>query len=96
MLTCTVELSTLVNYQMTVKTVWTGPDGLDFMNNSSVQPAVAREAINYTSTVMIASFGRSQSGIYTCTANVSDVNDVETQILVLSERKRITVGKKFN
>ena len=66
-LTCTVELSPVVDFPVTVNTVWTGPDG--FMTNDTAQ--VVESTTTYTSTAMIRSFGRNQSGTYTCTATVS-------------------------
>ena len=66
-LTCTVELSPAVDVPVTVNTVWTGPDG--FMTTNTAQPVMG-STTTYTSTTMVSSFGRDQSGNYTCTANV--------------------------
>ena len=65
-LTCTVELSPAVDVPVTVNTVWTGPDG--FMTTSTAQRMGS--TTTYTSTAMVSSFGRDQSGNYTCTATV--------------------------
>ena len=67
-LTCTVELSLAVDVPVTVNTVWTGPDG--FMTTNTAQPVMG-STTTYTSVAMVSSFGRNQSGNYTCTATVS-------------------------
>ena len=63
-LTCTVELSPAVNVPVTVNTVWTGPDEVALSPTTPVMKNFTR----YTSTAMVNSFGRDQSGNYTCTA----------------------------
>ena len=63
-LTCTVELSSSVDVPVTVNTVWTGPDNFNEMAQQM------GSTTTYTSTAMVSSFGRNQSGNYTCTANV--------------------------
>ena len=68
-LTCTVELSPAGYVPVTVNTVWTGPDG--FMTNTSTAQPVMGSNTAYTSVVVVSSFGRNQSGNYTCTATVS-------------------------
>lgn len=65
-LTCTVELSPLVDVAVTVNTVWNGPAG--FM---TAQAAVAVSTSIYNSTASIGSFGRAHSGVYYCQARVS-------------------------
>ena len=67
-LTCTVELSPAVDVPVTVTTVWTGPDG--FMTTNTTQTVMGSNT-TYTSVVMVSSFGRNQSGNYTCTATIS-------------------------
>ena len=66
-LTCNVELSPLVDVPVNVNTVWTGPDNF----NSNMMAQQMGSTTTYTSTVMVSSFGRDQSGDYTCTATVS-------------------------
>lgn len=66
-LTCTVELSPLVDVAVTVNTMWSGPAG--FM---IVQEAIAIISTSiYSSTVSINSFGSVHSGIYNCQARIS-------------------------
>ena len=88
-LTCTVELSPLVDVPVTVTTVWTGPYG--FM---TTQPVMGSNT-TYTSTVMISSFGRGQSGNYSCAALISSVtlDSFITDSPTKNTTERITVGK---
>ena len=72
-MTCTVELSPSVDVPVTVNTVWTGPAGLMIYIASTTQP-VAGSTTFYTNAhaivVTCTSFGKDQSGDYTCTANI--------------------------
>ena len=75
-LNCTVhmELSPAVDVPVTVNTVWTGSAG--FRTTSTSQPVIdgvttySTHIYVYTSTAMISSFGRNQSGVYTCAATL--------------------------
>ena len=60
-LTCIVELTLTVDAPVSVNTVWTGPDGVTLSPTSPVMESLTR----YTSTAMVNSFGRAQSGNYT-------------------------------
>ena len=51
-----------------MNTVWTGPDG--FMTTNTAQPVMG-STTTYASTAIVSSFGRDQSGVYTCTATAS-------------------------
>ena len=82
-LTCNVELSPAVDVPVTVNTVWTGPNG--FSENGIAQRMGS--TTTYTSTAMVSSFGRDQSGVYNCTAAVG-VNKTMS-----SGTRRVTVGK---
>ena len=91
-LTCTVELSPAVDVPVTVNTVWTGPDG--FMTTNTAQPVTGRTT-TYTSTAVVSSFGRDQSGNYTCSATVTS----NSQYLTDSSKsgsKNVTTGKLFS
>ena len=92
-LTCTVEFSTVVNVELDVNTVWTGPDG--FMTTNTAQPVMG-STTTYTSTAMVSSFGRDQSGVYTCTATVSSTSSFITDSGSQSGTTRVTVGKGAN
>ena len=87
-LTCTVELSPLVDVQVTVNIVWTGPDG--FESNTTAQLCVGNTK-NYTSVVVVSSFGRNQSGNYICRATVSSSSKFLPSSLK-SGIKRITIS----
>ena len=77
---------------VTVSTVWTGPNG--FMTANIAQPVMG-STTTYTSTAMVSSFGRDQSGNYTCTATVKLMNmskflsDSES----ISGWRNVTVGQ---
>ena len=65
-LTCTVELSPAVDVPVTVNIHLSDPAGSPL---NTTLPLVSGSS--YTTTAMISSFGRNQSGIYTCTMNTS-------------------------
>ena len=67
-LICTVELSPAVDVAVTVNTVWTGPAG--FSTTNTAQPVMGSNT-TYTSTAIVRSFGREQSGNYTCRATLT-------------------------
>ena len=93
-LTCAVELSPMLNIPVTVITEWTGPAG--FMTTNTAQPVVGNGML-YTSTVMVGSFGRNQSGIYTCRATISSVSlNPFISDSVTSTSTRVTIGKIFH
>ena len=64
--TCTVVLAEYVD-SLTVNTELTGPN--EYTDNGMAQHMGSTST--YTSTAMVSSFGRDQSGNYTCTATVS-------------------------
>ena len=82
-LTCTVELSPAVDVPVTVNTEWTGP--AKFTNTGTAQRM--ENTTTYTSTAMVSSFGRDQSGVYNCTAAVGITRTMS------SGTRRVTVGK---
>ena len=86
-----MELSPAVDVPVTVNTVWTGPDGL-CINNVTIAQPVVRRLTTYTSTTMVSSFGRGQSGNYTCTATVNTISPFISDSS-LSSIKQITTGK---
>ena len=66
-----VEFNTMVDIPLTFTTEWIGPSGIMVANSTSTeQPAVGNRTI-YTSTATISSFGRNESGLYTCKATSS-------------------------
>ena len=88
-LICTVELSSLVDVPVTVTTVWTGPAGFRDTNTAQLALGIAT---TYTSTAIVSSFGRDESGIYTCEATVSSVSSFLRESMT-SISARITLGK---
>ena len=90
-LTCTVELSPLVDVPVTVNTEWTGPDGL--MTTNTAQP-VTGSSTTYTSTAMVSSSGREQTGNYTCKAIVRAMSSfIIDSVHVGYSSSRVIVGK---
>ena len=87
-LTCTVESSPSVDVPVTVNTVWTGPDNF----NRNIMAQRMGSTTTYASTVMVSSFGRDQSGDYTCTATVSSASPYITGSMSSSSTARVTVG----
>ena len=87
-LTCTVVLAEYVE-GLTVNTEWTGPNG--FSQNEMAQRMGS--TTTYTSTAMVSSFGRDQSGDYTCRATVNSTSSFITNSASLSATSRIFVCK---
>ena len=93
-LTCTMVLSPLVDVAVTVNTVWTGPDG--FMTTNTAQPVMG-STTTYTSTAMVSSFGREQSGLYVCGANIdSTISPFLVRSIQMNGMVRVTLGKCRN
>ena len=87
-LTCAVMLSSLADVSVTVNMTVTGP-GLV----GNITQRVGSTANSYrTSTVMVSSFGRAQSGEYTCTATVTPTSQLFTSNSA-SGTARVTVGE---
>ena len=91
-LTCNVVLAEYVD-GLTVNTEWTGPNG--FSENGMAQHMGSTSNSYYTSTTMVSSFGRDQSGNYTCTATVRSTMSPSFHDSMASSSIRVTVGK-FN
>ena len=87
-LTCTVVLAEYVD-GLTVNTEWTGPN--EYTDNGMAQHMGS--TTTYTSTAMVSSFGRDQSGNYTCTATVSSTSSFITGTGSQSGIGHVTVGK---
>ena len=66
-LTCTVDLSPLVNVPVIVNVQISGPAGVTI---TPLTNSVMVNTTRYTSTSMVSSFGRNQSGEYNCMATV--------------------------
>ena len=90
-LTCIVHITDATDISVTLKTIWTGPG--QFVTISTSQP-ILESSTTYTSRAMISSFGRNESGKYTCTAGLSSAS---TNLYVInssatSSSIRITTG----
>ena len=88
-LTCTVELSPAVDVPVTVNVQLSDPAGSPLTITSSLM-----SGFTYISIAIISSFGRDQSGNYTCTAIVSSSFLFFTNSRPQSVAAYITVGKK--
>ena len=91
-LTCTVELSPLVDIAVIVTTEWTGPVG--FMTTNTAQPVMGSNT-TYTSTANVSSFGREESGNYSCRAYVSSTTPFVTGTEEISRVAYITTGNNI-
>jgi hypothetical protein len=75
-----------------LNTMWSGPDGFTTINNSQ---SILGNSSTYTSRAMVASFGRNESGTYTCTASLSSTNIYLITGGSTSDSIPITIGKKL-
>ena len=87
-LTCTVELSPAVDVPVTVNTVWIRPAGATL----SITPTVMNSINMYTSTATVSSFGRKDSGNYTCMAYVNFTSLFHNVVTSKSRTADLTVG----
>lgn len=100
-LLCTVVLSPAVDIPVTVHTVWTGPGGFSVENFDVVEPVVGSTPPTYTSTVLITSFGREESGVYYCAVVINSTNHDQLTVvntvagLGLSQPTQIITGKSY-
>ena len=89
-LTCTADLDPAIDVPVTVNIVLRDPAGSPLITtNRSVSGAT------YTTAATISSFGRSDSGLYTCTAAVSPSpsNPFLSSSTSQSETFRVTTGE---
>ena len=93
-LTCIVHNTIIrdaVDISVTLKAIWTGPG--EFVTINTLQP-ILESSTAYTSRAMISSFGRNESGKYTCTAGLSSAS---TNLYIInssatSSSIRVTTG----
>ena len=85
-----MELSPAVTVPVTVNTVWSAGPYYWFM--TTAQPVMGTNTI-YTSTAIVNSFGKHQSGNYTCTAIIAPVSLFLTGSTTQLATQRVTVGK---
>ena len=93
-LTCTVniELSPQANTTVILNIVWTGPT--DRFTTINTSQTIMGSSTTYTSTAMVSSFGRNESGIYTCTASLSSSNNLYlSNSSAMSTSIQVTTGE---
>ena len=83
-----MELNQYVDVGVTVNIVLSRPDGVTLSTTDPLMENTSR----YLSTAMISSFGREQSGVYTCRTTISS-DTLMTSGMEISGMERITVGK---
>ena len=89
-LTCTVELRPNLSSEVAASIQLTGPTGSPLI---STTPLVSGST--YTSTAMVTSFGREESGVYTCTATtVSLISQFHIVSKPFSQAIRLTTGER--
>ena len=85
---CSCELSAEVDVQVIVKIQLTDPNGNLL---SATTPSLSEST--YTSTATVHSFGRNQSGVYTCEAKLISDSPFLTDSGTLSKELRISTSK---
>ena len=88
---CIVDLSPAIDIPVTVNIQLRDPTGKPL---NTTLPLVFGSS--YTTTAMISSFGRNQSGIYTCTVNISSILAspfITGRQVALETTTRITAGE---
>ena len=92
-LTCTVhvELNPLVDIPVNVTIEWSRPDRLIA---NTAQQVIGSPATTYTSTAVVSSSGREQTGNYTCKATVRSMTPTHSLIESVGySSSRVIVGK---
>ena len=89
-----MELSPAVDVSVAVNTALTTPDG--FTRTSTAQPVMGSNT-SYTSTFLISSFGRTDSGIYVCgaTVDLASTNAYISGSSTAHHSFRVTTGEVF-
>ena len=89
-LTCTADLDPAIDVPVTINIELSDPAGSPLTTT-----APSASGSNYTTAATISSFGRSDSGVYTCTAAVSPSpsNSFLSNSSSLSETFRVTTGE---
>ena len=88
-LTCAVELSPAVDVPVTVNTVWSGP----YSHGLSPTDPLMESTNRYISTAIVSSFGREQSGNYSCSASINSKSPFHDDSTTTIGRVQITTGK---
>ena len=83
-----MESSPVVDVPVNLNTVWTGPDG--FIAANSSYPVET----NHTTTIVINSFKRNESGIYICTADFRSLSTFyHMDSNITSDSVQVTTGE---
>ena len=86
-LTCMADLDPAIDVSVTVNIELSNPAGRTL---TATAPPVS--GFTYTTTAMITSFGRSDSGVYTCTANIESISPFLQASASHSRTVRVTTG----
>ena len=88
-LTCIVhmESSLVVDVPVTLNTIWTGPEGFTATNSSHLV------VTTLTTTVVINSFKRNKSGIYTCVVDLRSSSIYHANSSAISDSVQVTTGE---
>ena len=94
-LTCSVELSPIVDIEVNVIIVWTGPNNTIIKKNTHT--LMGNITTTLESNVIVRVSGRDESGDYTCSVNITALNDLQDMYLndsgaMASNKTRITTG----
>ena len=86
-LTCTVELSSAVDIEVTVNTMWTGPDIMMIVTPTSSM------IVNLTRYVIMVNVDAARGGSYTCQASIDSSSQFITESGMTSGSTNINVGE---
>ena len=93
-----MELEPAVDVPVILNTVWTGPNGFTATNIS--QPIFGINSATYISRAVVSSFGRNQSGVYTCTATLGASSSSNPYLIdhdnTTSESIQVTIGEIYS
>lgn len=93
-LTCTIVLGPVVDIPVTVNIQLNDSAG-SLLTTNATTPLVSGSTHTTITTVTISSFGRDQSGVYTCRATISSTSSYLSGSRPLSATAKVTVGKLF-
>ena len=77
----------MVDISVNLNTIWTGPEGF-IATNSSYHVVTTR-----TTTIVINSFERNKSGIYTCTVDFGSSSIYHANSSAISDSVQVTTGE---
>ena len=92
LLTCTVELNSLIDIPVNLNIQLMDPKGVS-LNVTTTSESVSNSI--YTSTATVRSFGRDNSGNYTCAVSANATSTFVKRSVSESRPTRITLGKSL-